>query len=146
MLKGIPEIISPELLKVLAEMGHGDEICFGDANFPAESVAGRHPCVRADGHPMPELLQAVLTLFPLDSYVPAPVVLMEVVPAADGTPQPEPEIWARYRAIVAAAEPAAQFETAERFAYYERAKNCYAVVATGEHALYANIILKKGVL
>lgn len=141
MLKGIPPILSPELLKLLMEMGHGDEIVFADCNFPAASCARR--LVRADGHGTLELLDAVLRLFPLDNYVPAPAGLMEVVP---GDPV-VPTIWDDYRALMAKHEyPEAGFEMIERFAFYERTKQAYAVVATSETARYANIILKKGVV
>ncbi|TCL76276.1 L-fucose mutarotase [Hydrogenispora ethanolica] len=141
MLKGIPKIISPELLKILMEMGHGDELVIGDGNFPAASCARR--LVRADGHGVPELLDAILKLFPLDPYVPAPVGLMAVVPGDTV----QPVIWEEYRRIVERYDPkAAEPEFIERFAFYERAKQAYAIVATGEAALYANIILKKGVV
>ena len=141
MLKGIPTIVSPELLKILMEMGHGDEIVLGDGNFPAASHAQR--LVRADGHAIPELLDAVLKLFPLDPYAERAVALMEVVPG-DTVETP---IWDEYHRIVSQHEPErADFEHVERFAFYERAKQAYAIVATGESALYANIILKKGVI
>jgi L-fucose mutarotase len=141
MLKGIPPILSPELLKTLMEMGHGDEIVLADGNFPAASCARR--LIRADGHGVPELLDAVLQFFPLDSYVAEPVGLMQVVP---GDPT-VPVIWDEYRAIVAKHEgPETGLEMIERFAFYERAKAAYAVVATGETATYANVILKKGVI
>jgi L-fucose mutarotase len=141
MLKGIPSLIPPELLKILMEMGHGDEIVIADGNFPAASIAQR--LVRCDGHGIPEILDAVLRFFPLDPYVETPVALMQVVP---GDPVDTP-IWDVYREIVKKHEPANNnFENIERFAFYERAKKAYAVVATGEKALYANIILKKGVV
>jgi L-fucose mutarotase len=141
MLKGISPIISPELLKLLMEMGHGDEIVLADGNFPAASVAQR--LVRSDGNGCPELLEAILQLFPLDPYVERPVALMAVVP---GDPY-QPVIWDKYREIVRKAEPGfTDFEMMERFAFYERAQKAYAVVASSEKALYANIILKKGVI
>ena len=141
MLKGIPKIISPELLKVLMEMGHGDELVIGDGNFPAEAIACR--IIRADGHRTPELLDAILKFFPLDQYDKAPVVLMAVVPGDDV----ETPIWDEYRTIVTKHYPEApEFKHMERFSFYERAKQAYAVSATGESALYANIILKKGVV
>ena len=141
MLKGIPSILSPELLKVLMEMGHGDEIVLADGNFPAASIANK--LVRCDGHNIPELLDAILKLFPLDPYVDSPFALMQVVP---GDPVETP-IWDVYKDIVNRYEPENnKFEHIERFAFYERAKKAYAVVATGEKALYANIILKKGVV
>lgn len=141
MLKGIPPIISPELLKVLAEMGHGDEIVLADANFPAVSNAKR--LIRADGHSIPALLQAILQLFPLDTYVPNATAVMEVVRGDTY----EPVIWDEYRQILKmSGEKFHEFEFIERFAFYERARNAYAIIATGEGALYANIILKKGVI
>jgi len=145
MLKGIPKILSPGLLQVLAEMGHGDELVIADGNFPAASVARR--LVRADGHGVPELLEAILQLFPLDSFVERPAALMAVVQTPGEPAPPEPPIWARYREIVRRHEPSfGGFELVERFAFYDRARAAYAVLATGEGALYANIILKKGVI
>ncbi|HHU83683.1 MAG TPA: L-fucose mutarotase [Clostridiales bacterium] len=138
MLKGIPNIISPELLKILHEMGHGDEIVIGDGNFPAASNAQR--LVRADGHNVPELLDAILKLFPLDTYVDSPVMLMSTT-----KDDPTPTIWAEYQAIIDKHQPSKMSEI-ERFAFYERTRDAYAVVATSETALYANIILKKGVI
>ena len=141
MLKGIPPIISPELLKIIAEMGHGDELVLADGNFPSVSNAQR--LVRSDGHPIPPILDAILTLLPLDEYVDQPVGLMAVVPGDDT----KPSIWDEYREIVAKHDRrASDFEFVERFAFYERAARAFAVVATGEGALYANIILKKGVI
>ncbi len=141
MLKGIPSILSPELLKILMEMGHGDEIVLADGNFPAAAMAQR--LVRCDGHGVPEVLEAVLKLMPLDPYVECPVTLMQVVPGD----KVETPVWNTYRDMIRKSEPKAnQVENVERFAFYERAKNAYAIVATGEAALYANIILKKGVV
>jgi L-fucose mutarotase len=141
MLKGIPNIISPELMKVLMEMGHGDEIVLADGNFPAASVARR--LIRADGHNIPELLEAILKFFPLDTYVDSAVALMAIVPGDNV----KPTIWEKYRRIIKkSGEKFEDFEMVERFAFYERATKAYAVVATSEAALYANIILKKGVI
>ena len=140
MLKGISPLISPELLKVLCEMGHGDEVVLADANFPAESMGRR--VVRADGIGAAELLRAILPLFPLDQYDESNFVLMSVVP---GDPV-EPVIWDEYRATLTAYEPDAKIQTIDRFAYYERAKKAYCIVATGESAQCANILLKKGVI
>lgn len=139
MLKKISPVLSPELLKILMEMGHGDEIVIGDGNFPAASIAQR--LVRLDGHGVCEILDAVLDLMPLDTYVEAPVALMD-----NGNPAEKPEIWAKYEDIVKDKEGEKNIELVERFAFYERAKKAYAVVATGETAIYANIILKKGVV
>lgn len=141
MLKGISPLLSPELLKIIAEMGHGDELVISDGNFPAASMARR--LVRADGHGVPPLLDAILAHFPLDSFVPKPVALMTVVP---GDPT-KPTIWQEYRSIIKKHEPGfTDFEMVERFAFYDRAKQAFAVLATGEAALYACIILKKGVI
>lgn len=142
MLKGIPKILPPDLLKILMEMGHGDEIVIGDGNFPSANYAQR--LIRCDGHGVPELLDAILDLFPLDSFVACPVVLMEVVPGGETE---IPEIWDTYREIIIDHEPVVNgIEHMERFAFYERTKKAYAIIATGESALYANIILKKGVI
>jgi len=141
MLKGIPSIIPPELLKILMEMGHGDEIVISDGNFPAANYAQR--LVRCDGHNVPDLLDAILKFFPLDPYVEAPVSLMQVVPG-DTVETP---IWDVYKSIVKKHEPVNnKVQNIERFAFYEMAKAAYAVVSSGEKALYANIILKKGVV
>lgn len=144
MLKGIPKLISPELLKVLSEMGHGDELVIADGNFPCESVGKNARVIRADGNGVPEILDAVLQLIPLDAYSENPVALMEVV---KGDRTPTPAIWATYREILNRHEPDnSGIAFMERFAFYERAKNAYAVIATGEEAIYANILLKKGVV
>ena len=138
MLRGIPKIISPELLKILMEMGHGDELCIGDGNFPAASNA--QILVRADGHGVPELLEAILSLFPLDTFE-APVHIMDKV-VNDGEPIP---IWKTYEELVRSHTDFSIIRL-ERFAFYDRAKKCYAILATSEPAPYANIILKKGVI
>ena len=140
MLKGISPILSPELLKILMEMGHGDELCIGDGNFPAASIAQR--LVRLDGHGVTEILDAILALFPLDTYVDAPVTLMQVVPGDNV----DPVIWKDYEKVIRKHEGDKKIENIGRFEFYDRAKKCYAVVATGESALYASIILKKGVV
>ena len=141
MLKGISPLISPELLKVIADMGHGDELVIADGNFPSVSMARR--LVRADGLGVPPLLDAILAHFPLDSFVERPAALMSVVP---GDPT-RPVIWEEYRGIVRKHEPGFKdFEMVERFAFYARAQQAFAVLATGESALYACIILKKGVI
>ncbi|HEY2083373.1 MAG TPA: RbsD/FucU domain-containing protein [Verrucomicrobiae bacterium] len=141
MLKGIPTILSPELLKILTETGHGDEIVIADGNFPAASHAQR--LVRCDGHGAPQILGAILQLFPLDSFVKHSVALMAVVPGDNYTP----EIWPAYKKIIQAQDSHfTDFEMMERYAFYERAKKAYAIVATGELARYASLILKKGLL
>src|ERR1700722_5773337 len=126
MLKGIPNVLSPELLKILMEMGHGDEIVVADGNFPAASNAQR--LVRCDGLGVPQLLEAILLLFPLDNFVKHPVALMAVVPGDNYTP----DIWPIYKKIVQKQESRfGDFEKVERHAFYERAKKAYAIVATG---------------
>ena len=141
MLIGIPSILPPELLKILMEMGHGDEIVLADGNFPAASHASR--LVRCDGHGIPELLDAVLRLLPLDSYVEKPAALMQVVPG-DAAQTP---IWNVYADIIRRRSGFEHpFEQVERYRFYDRAREAYAIVATGERALYANLILKKGVV
>ena len=148
MLKNIPSILSPELLKVLCEMGHSDRICIGDGNFPGAAMAKAKNAVflRADGHGVPELLDAILQVFPLDTYVDTPVCLMELMDRDKG--RVETPIWDEYKAIVARHDNrgAEAVGTIERFAFYEEAKKCYAVIATGESAIYANVILQKGVV
>ncbi|TJY40679.1 fucose isomerase [Cohnella pontilimi] len=141
MLIGVPAILSPDLLKVLMEMGHGDEIVLADGNFPSASHARR--LIRCDGHGIPELLDAILKLFPLDTYVLRPAALMQVVPG-DTVETP---IWDRYADIIRSRTGRTDpFDPIERFAFYDKAKQAYAIVATGEQALYANVILKKGVI
>jgi L-fucose mutarotase len=144
MLKGIPKILSPELLMVLDEMGHSDRIVISDGNFPAESMGRDAIVIRADGHGVPEILDAILQVFPLDTYVEHPVNLMEVMP---GDPVETP-IWDDYKKIVAKHDSrgAAAIGNIERFAFYDEAKTAYAIIATGESALYANIMLQKGVV
>ena len=143
MLKGISPLLSPELLKALDEMGHGDTLVIADGNFPAESVGKNAKVIRADGHGVPEILDAVMQFFPLDSYTEKPVGLMEVVAGDPAVPV----IWDTYREILNRYEPEhCEIEFMERFAFYERAKKAYAVIATGETAIYANVLLKKGVV
>ena len=147
MLKNIPPILSPELLKVLAEMGHGDRICIGDGNFPGKSMAkeGGAVLVRADGHGIPELLDAILQVIPLDAYVETPAMTMEKMERDKDLDVP---IIKEYKNIVAKYDSRgeAAFGTYERFAFYEQAKKCCCILQSGETAVYANIILQKGVI
>ena len=144
MLKGIPKILSPELLKVLCEMGHGDRLVIADGNFPAESVGKNAVVIRCDGHGIVEILEAILKVFPLDIYVENPVHLMAVMP---GDPVETP-IWEVYKNIIARYDTRGEqtVQLVERFAFYEEARTAYAILATGESALYANIMLQKGVV
>lgn len=143
MLKGIPAILSPELLKVLCEMGHTDELTIGDGNFPGHTYGKK--VIRLDGHGVPEILDAILQVFPLDTYVEKPVTLMSVV---NGDTAKTP-IWDTYKEIVAKHDDrgADCFEEIDKWEFYERTRDkSTVVIMTGESALYANIILKKGVV
>lgn len=144
MLKGIPKILSPELLKILCEMGHGDRLVIADGNFPAQSMGKEGVVLRFDGQGVPELLDAILQVFPLDTYVEHPVKLMEVVP---GDPVETP-IWNTYHEIISKYDErgAACVGTLERFRFYEETKTVYCILATGENAQYANVMLQKGVI
>ncbi|HIU32713.1 MAG TPA: fucose isomerase [Candidatus Caccousia avistercoris] len=143
MLKGIPPILTPELLKVLCEMGHTDELTIGDGNFPGHTYGRK--VIRLDGHGVPEILDAILRFFPLDTSVEKPVALMAVAPGDTA----ETPIWDTYKEIVARYDPrgAACFEEIEKNAFYHRTQDRSSVVImSGETALYANIILRKGVV
>ena len=144
MLQGVPKILSPELLKVLCEMGHSDRLVISDGNFPAESMGKDAIVIRCDGHGVPELLDAILQVFPLDTYVEKPMNLMEVM-KGDNVETP---IWETYKEIVAKHDSrgADAIGQIERFEFYDESKTAYAIIATGESALYANIMLQKGVV
>lgn len=140
MLKGISPLFSPELLATLYRMGHGDEIVLADAHFPGDSV--NKLVIRADGLKIADLLDAILPLFALDTYVDDPVVMMACVPGDE----PDPEVEADYLSAIKRHAPGGpQIQFIERFAFYNRAQNAFAVVMTGETRKYGNIILKKGV-
>ncbi|CAN9499854.1 unnamed protein product [Ophioblennius macclurei] len=146
VLKGIPSVFSPELLYALAKMGHGDELVLADANFPASSICACGPKeIRADGLGIPTLLEAILKLLPLDTYVACPAAVMDLVDSDKQRGLAVP-VWDTYTLLISQAGSEAALEKVERFAFYERAKKAYAVVATGETALYGNLILKKGVI
>lgn len=141
MLKGIPPIISPDLMHTLMKMGHGDDLVLADGNFPADSHAQR--IIRLDGHGVPEVLDAILQFFPLDTFVDQPAGLMNPVDEQAA----EPPIWETYRQLIRQHDSRNfALEKIERFEFYERAKQAYAIIATSETALYANLILKKGVV
>jgi L-fucose mutarotase len=140
MLKGISPVISPDLLKLLYEMGHGDEIVLADSNYPGASLARR--LVRADGLTISTLLEGIAPLFPLDRYA-DPLMMMEVV-AGDKL---DPAVEANYLAVIRRYEPSAPAPLRiERHAFYERSRSAYAIVMTGETRVYGNLILKKGVI
>ena len=140
MLKGIAPVISPELLKVLSEMGHGDEIVFADAHFPGHTFNAQ--VLRADGLRIPDLLNAILPLFELDTYVDAPLVMMAAVQGD----KLDPSVEKAYRKAIDRHVPhAPAIARIDRFAFYDRARTAFAVVMTGETAKYGNILIKKGV-
>ncbi len=142
MLKGVSKIVSPELIKVLCEMGHGDEIVIADGNFPSENFGKR--VIRADGISGTAMLDACLALIPLDTYSDPNFILMQLMDRDVG--KINPVIWEEYKAIAEKHDKNVRVGNIDRFDFYERAKNAYAVIATGEAAVYANIILKKGVI
>lgn len=144
MLKGIPKILSPELLKVLCEMGHSDRLVISDGNFPAESMGKDAVVIRCDGHGVPEILDAILQVFPLDTYVEKPVNLMEVMHGDDV----ETPIWNTYKDIIKKHDDRGETVVGniERFEFYDESRTAYAIIATSEKALYANIMLQKGVV
>ena len=146
MLKGIPSILSPELLKVLCEMGHSDRLVIADGNYPTESMGKNCITIRMDGHGVPEILDAILQVFPLDTYVEKPVNLMQLMPNDVGrvaTP-----IWDTYKEIVAKYDDrgADAVGNIDRFDFYDESKDVYCIIATGETAIYANVMLQKGVV
>ena len=142
MLQGINPMLSPELLKTLCEMGHSDTIVIADGNFPAETMGKNGKVIRMDGHGVPEILEAILEVFPLDQYIEKPVSLMERVPGDNA----DVSIWKTYEKLIEQNEErgASVIDKLERFAFYEEAKKAYAVIATSETSQYANVILQKG--
>lgn len=144
MLKGIAPVLSPDLLKALCEMGHSDRLVISDGNFPAQSIGRNGLVIRMDGHGVPEILAAVLSVFPLDTYVDRPVTLMEKVPGDDV----ETPVWDQFARIVEEQDPrgADAIGHIERFQFYAEAKTAYLIIATSEKALYANVMLQKGVV
>ena len=142
MLKGVNKLVSPELIKTLCEMGHGDEIVIADANFPSENFGKR--VIRADGIGGAAMLDAVLSLIPLDTYSDPNFVLMQLMDCDVG--KIDPVIWKEYVAVAAKHDKNVKTGNIDRFEFYKRAQNAYAVIATGEEAVYANILLKKGVI
>lgn len=145
MLKGIPSLLSPELLKILSSMGHSDRLVIGDGNFPAETMGKDSIVIRYDGNGVPEVLDAILTVFPLDTYVEKPVLLMDKMECDKDMDIP---IWEKYAEIVEKHDERgrAAIGGIDRFDFYDEAKKCYAIIATGETSVYANIILQKGVV
>ncbi|NLH92561.1 MAG: fucose isomerase [Atopobium sp.] len=140
MLKNIPPLLSPELLKALCEMGHGDRLIIADGNFPAESKGKNHLVIRCDGHGVPEILDAILQVFPLDNFVDKSAFLMQV-PEPDA---PDPVIWKQYREIVGKYEKQEYIDTIAKPDFMQEAEKAYLIIASSEKALYANIMLQKG--
>lgn len=142
MLKGIDPLLGPDLLGILRAMGHGDEIVVADANFPARSIARPGRLIRQDGIDAPRAVRAIVSLLPLDDFVPAAAYRMAVV----DMPGEVPPIAADFAAALASGGYTGPIEAIERHAFYARARDAFAVVATGETRLYGNLILKKGVI
>jgi len=142
MLKGISPMLSPDLLKVLCEMGHSDTIVIADGNFPAQTMGKNGIVLRMDGHGVPEILKAILEVFPLDQYVDQPVSLMERAPGDNA----DVSIWKTYEKMIEKAEVrgAGVIKKLERFEFYEEAKKAHCIIATSETSQYANVILQKG--
>ena len=141
MLKNVPAILPPELLKVICEMGHSDRLVISDGNFPVPTKGKNAVIVRMDGHGVPEILDAILQLFPLDTYVDTPAYVMDLTDSDKAKGMPEPVIWGEY-----AKATGAKLGLIERFAFYERTKNAYLVIQTGEERQYGNLLLTKGVV
>jgi L-fucose mutarotase len=142
MLKGIDPLLGPDLLSILRSMGHGDEIVVADANFPSAATAAASRLVRADGSSAPRMVEAIVSVMPLDDFVPAAAFRMAVVGKTDEVPP----ITAYFAQALRKAGYDGPIEPIERHAFYARAREAYAVVATGETRLYGNLILKKGVI
>jgi L-fucose mutarotase len=140
MLYGIPPILGPDLLHAIRAMGHGDEICIADANFPGVSNARR--LIRVDGADAVQVADAILALMPLDSFVPAAAFVMQVV----GKPKESPPTYAAFQAAIDAHQKGFKLSRIERMKFYEHARACFAIVVTGETRLYGNLILKKGIV
>ncbi len=137
MLQGINKLLTGDMLKILCDMGHSDELVIADANFPAETIAKR--LIRVPGVDGGELLEAILSVFPLDTYVDCPVFVMDLTDSDKAKGMPEPEVWKIYREL-----SGQELGLIERFDFYERAKDAYAVIQTGEERQYGNILIKKG--
>lgn len=145
-LKGISQIISPDLLYALAQMGHGDELVLADSNFPASSMcSGGAKYISAHGHNIPDLLEAIMKLLPLDTYNYNPVLVMDLVNRDKNSGMESPTVWKKYQSICDAAHgEKVNILPLERFDFYKRAKQAFCIVATSEQAPYGNIIIKKG--
>ncbi len=138
MLKGINKLLIGDILKILSDMGHGDELVIADANFPADSIATR--LIRMPGIDGVRAAEAVLSVFPLDNYTDAPTLIMDMTDGDKAKGMPEPTIWPEYEALCGSVKKL------ERYEFYERAKKAYAVIQTGEERQYGNLILVKGVV
>ncbi len=137
MLKNVDKLLTGDLLKILCDMGHGDELVIADANFPSHSIAQR--LISLPGNSGVDVLKSVLTVFPLDTYS-SPAFVMDLTDGDKAKGMPEPEIWPEYEKLTGG------FEKLERFEFYDRSKKAYAVIQTGEERQYGNLILVKGVV
>ena len=146
MLKGIPPILAPELLKVVCAMGHSDRLVIADGNFPSHTMGKNAIVIRMDGHGVPEILDAILQVFPLDAYTDTPVQLMQLMDRDVG--KIKTPIWDTYKEIIAKYDErgAKAVTNIDRFQFYDEAKEVYCIIATGETAVYANVMLQKGVV
>lgn len=141
MLKGIPPILPPDLVKYLMEMGHSEHLTIADAHYPAESYGKR--IVRCPGATVPQILDAVLTLMPLDTYVLPAVNFMAVV---EGDPIGTPGVWAEMETVIEKHEPGSEIGFLDRYDFYEESKQSFVIVQSGDQAQYANVILRKGIV
>lgn len=144
MLKNVSKLLTGDMLKVLCDMGHGDELVIADANFPAESMGQR--VIHCPGMDGTRFLEAILPLFPLDTYTARPAVLMDLTDGDKAKGMPRPVVWDAYAGLLGAAGESSDFELMERSAFYERARRAYVVVQTGEERQYGNLLLVKGVV
>ena len=139
MLIGINKLLTGDVLKILCDTGHGDELVIADANFPAETVSKR--LIRMPGVDGGTLLEAIMSVFPLDSYADSSVFVMDLTDSDKAKGMPEPEVWKIYREL-----SGEELGLIERFDFYERTKDAYAVIQTGEERQYGNLLIKKGVV
>lgn len=140
MLKGIDKLLTGDLLKALCDMGHGDELIIADANFPAETIAKR--LIRVPGIDGVRVAEAIMNVFPLDTYVEEPACVMDLTDGDKAKGMPEPVIWSEYMRVTGVEK----LGLIERFAFYERTKKAYLVIQTGEERQYGNLLLTKGVV
>lgn len=145
MLKGISKLLTGDILKILCDMGHGEELVIADANFPAETMARR--LVRCPGIDGVTLLRAIAPLFPLDTYTDEPALVMDLTDGDKAANMPTPVMWEQYREVLQKEyNEKTELGKLERFAFYERTQKAYAVIQTGEERQYGNLLVVKGVV